>query len=223
MKATPAMIHEGEVLYSRQCFYCHGVGVVSSSGVPDLRYATAATHHRFESIVLGGAPSKWGCPRSKTRSNLIKCGRSKPTYCPAPPTRISPRFVIVLRMRSPAVPQNLKRRILKDALRDNEQRDAAFRRIIRSVPKGKVSTYGKVAAAAGYPLYHRAVARLLRKDALHAVPWQRIVGAGGEIKLRGEAAAEQRLRLTMEGVKFRGRRVNMQLYEHTFRPWETAD
>lgn len=124
-------------------------------------------------------------------------------------------------MRRPAVPQNLKRRILKDALRDNEQRDAAFRRIIRSVPKGKVSTYGKVAAAAGYPLYHRAVAKFLRKDALHAVPWQRIVGTGGEIKLRGEAAAEQRLRLTMEGVKFRGRRVNMELYEHTFRPWET--
>jgi methylated-DNA-protein-cysteine methyltransferase related protein len=126
-------------------------------------------------------------------------------------------------MRRPVVPQNLKRRILKDALRDNEQRDAAFRRIIRSVPKGKVSTYGKVAAAAGYPLYHRAVAKFLRKGVLHAVPWQRIVGAGGEIKLRGEAAAEQRLRLTMEGVKFRGRRVNMDLYEHTFRPWETVD
>jgi methylated-DNA-protein-cysteine methyltransferase-like protein len=119
------------------------------------------------------------------------------------------------------VPQNLKRRILKDALRKNEQRDAAFRRIIRSVPRGKVSTYGKVAAAAGYPLYHRAVARLLQKEALHSVPWQRIVGAGGEIKLRGEAAAEQRLRLSMEGVKFRGRRVNMELNEHTFRPWET--
>jgi methylated-DNA-protein-cysteine methyltransferase related protein len=119
------------------------------------------------------------------------------------------------------VPQNLKRRILKDGLRKNEQRDAAFRRIIRSVPKGKVSTYGKVAAAAGYPLYHRAVARLLQKEALHSVPWQRIVGAGGEIKLRGEAAAEQRLRLSMEGVKFRGRRVNMELNEHTFRPWET--
>jgi methylated-DNA-protein-cysteine methyltransferase related protein len=124
-------------------------------------------------------------------------------------------------MRRHDVPQNLKRRILKDALRKNEQRDAAFRRIIRSIPKGKVSTYGKVAAAAGYPLYHRAVARLLQKEALHSVPWQRIVGAGGEIKLRGEAAAEQRLRLSMEGVKFRGRRVNMELNEHTFRPWET--
>ena len=121
-------------------------------------------------------------------------------------------------MRRPEPPQNLKRRILKDALRDNQQRDAAFRRIIRSVPKGKVSTYGKVAAAAGYPLYHRAVARLLRKEG--GVPWQSIVGAGGEIKLRGEAAAEQRLRLTMEGVKFRGKRVNMDLHAHTFRPWE---
>ena len=115
---------------------------------------------------------------------------------------------------------DFKRRLLKDALRDNEQRDAAFLRVIRSVPRGKVSTYGKVAAAAGYPLYHRAVARLLRKAALYSVPWQRIVGAGGEIKLRGEAAAEQRLRLSMEGVKFRGRRVDMETHEFTFRPWE---
>jgi len=124
-------------------------------------------------------------------------------------------------MRRPIAPQNLKRRILKDALRKNELRDDAFRRIIRSVPKGKVSTYGKVAAAAGYPLYHRAVAQLLHKDI--SLPWQRIVGAGGEIKLRGDAAVEQRLRLAMEGVKFRGKRVNMELYEHTLRSWEILD
>jgi methylated-DNA-protein-cysteine methyltransferase-like protein len=119
----------------------------------------------------------------------------------------------------PAPPQNLKRQILKDSLRKNEPRDAAFRRVIRSVPKGKVSTYGKVAAAAGYPLYHRAVAQLLRRDI--SLPWQRIVGAGGQIKLRGDAATEQRLRLSMEGVNFRGKRVNMNLYEHTLRTWET--
>jgi methylated-DNA-protein-cysteine methyltransferase-like protein len=124
-------------------------------------------------------------------------------------------------MRATVVPQNLKRRILKESLREDEQRDAAFRRIIRSVPKGKVSTYGKVAAAAGYPLYHRAVARLLRQAPFQGLPWQRIVGAGGEIKLKGEAAAEQRFRLNMEGVKFRGKRVNMEMYEHTLRSWET--
>src|SRR6201996_2793328 len=105
-------------------------------------------------------------------------------------------------MRATVVPQNLKRRILKESLREDEQRDAAFRRIIRSIPKGKVSTYGKVAAAAGYPLYHRAVARLLRTQPLGTLPWQRVVGAGGEIKLRFEAAAEQRLRLKMGGGDF---------------------
>jgi methylated-DNA-protein-cysteine methyltransferase-like protein len=126
-------------------------------------------------------------------------------------------------MRHPPVPQNLKRRILKDALRKNEQRDAAFRRIIRSIPRGQVSTYGKVAAAAGYPLYHRAVAQLLRNAPLHGLPWQRIVGAGGEIKLRGEAAAEQRLRLGIEGIKFRGKRVDMEIHEHALRSWETLD
>ncbi|WP_353073484.1 MGMT family protein [Tunturiibacter gelidoferens] len=126
-------------------------------------------------------------------------------------------------MRPQIAPQNLKRRILKDALRRNEPRDVAFRRIIRSVPRGKVSTYGKVAAAAGYPLYHRAVAKLLRSAPLHGLPWQRIVGAGGEIKLKGDAAAEQRLRLSMEGVKFRGKRVNMEVYEHTLRSWDTFD
>ena len=122
-------------------------------------------------------------------------------------------------MPRPAPPQDLKRRILKDSFRKNEPRDAAFRRIIRSVPKGRVSTYGKVAAAAGYPLYHRAVAQLLRRDI--SLPWQRIVGAGGQIKLRGDAAQEQRLRLTLEGVKFRGKRINMKLYEHTLRTWDT--
>jgi methylated-DNA-protein-cysteine methyltransferase-like protein len=126
-------------------------------------------------------------------------------------------------MRRSPLPRNLKRRILKDSLRENEQRDAAFRRIIRSVPKGKVSTYGKVAAAAGYPLYHRAVARLLRRDLPDSLPWQRIVGAGGEIKLRGDGAAEQRLRLSMEGVKFQGKRINMKIYEHRLRSWETFD
>jgi len=62
MNASPATIHEGNVLYMRYCFYCHGVGVVSGSGVPDLRYATAETHHRFESIVLGGARKSRGMP-----------------------------------------------------------------------------------------------------------------------------------------------------------------
>lgn len=101
----------------------------------------------------------------------------------------------------------------------SEARDAAFRRIIRQIPRGKVATYGQVAAAAGYPLYHRHVAQLLRKSG-GTLPWQRVVGAGGAIKLKYEAAFEQRHRLEMEGVHFRGRRVDMTEHQHRFRPWE---
>ena len=121
-------------------------------------------------------------------------------------------------------PQRLSRemskRIRKDALSPNEVRDSAFRRAILSIPKGKVATYGAVAAAAGYPLYHRAVARLLRNEPSNRLPWQRVVGAGGQIKLPREAGAEQRFRLQMEGVTFRGGRVNLAMHEHKFRMWE---
>jgi methylated-DNA-protein-cysteine methyltransferase related protein len=116
-----------------------------------------------------------------------------------------------------------RRKILRDGARANELRDTAFRRIILSIPAGKVSTYGRVAAAAGYPLYHRAVARLLRTDPPDVLPWHRVLGAGGQIKLRHPAAKEQKARLRMEGVKFRGKRVDMEHFEHTLRSWETLD
>lgn len=116
--------------------------------------------------------------------------------------------------------QQVRKRIQKSGLKPDELRDSAFRRVILSIPKGKVATYGQVAAAAGYPLYHRAVARLLRMEANDRLPWQRVIGSGGEIKLRFEAAAEQRLRLRMEGVTFKGKRVNLELHQHTIRTWE---
>lgn len=100
------------------------------------------------------------------------------------------------------------------------QRDAAFRKAIRQIPKGKVATYGQVAAAAGYPLYHRQVAQLLEKAPTGSLPWQRVLGAGGEIKLKYEAGLEQRMRLEMEGVRFRGKRVDMAEHQHVFRTWE---
>ena len=122
-----------------------------------------------------------------------------------------------------AVASRAKRRILRDGVRANEVRDEAFRRIVLSIPAGKVSTYGRVAAAAGYPLYHRAVARLLRTDPPDNLPWHRVLGAGGEIKLRGATAHEQRARLKVEGVGFRGKLVDMERFEHVLRSWEILD
>lgn len=116
--------------------------------------------------------------------------------------------------------EQAKRKFIRDGLRPNEQRDLAFRRMILSIPPGKVSTYGAVATAAGYPRYHRAVARLLHTDPVDQLPWHRVVGAGGEVKLRGDAADEQRARLKLERVRFKGKRVDMENFEHFLKPWE---
>lgn len=86
--------------------------------------------------------------------------------------------------------------------------------VIRRIPKGKVSTYGAVARVAGLPGAARQVAKVLHRG--FELPWQRVLGAGGEIKLRGDSAVEQRLRLEAEGVRFRGRRVDMKLCEFKF-------
>jgi len=91
---------------------------------------------------------------------------------------------------------------------------------IRNVPRGQVSTYGGIARAAGYPGAARQVVAALRSA--YDVPWHRIVGAGGAIRLRGDSAIEQRLRLEAEGVTFRGGRVNMRVHEHKFERTRSA-
>jgi methylated-DNA-protein-cysteine methyltransferase related protein len=97
-------------------------------------------------------------------------------------------------------------------------------RAIRLIPRGKVSTYGGIAKIAGLPGAARMVARVLRRG--FGLPWQRVLGAGGAIKLTADAAVEQRLRLEAEGVRFHGRKVDMKTCEwkgslskaHTSRP-----
>jgi methylated-DNA-protein-cysteine methyltransferase-like protein len=86
---------------------------------------------------------------------------------------------------------------------------------IRKVPRGRVSTYGAIAKAAGYPRCSRHVARVLNQ--VPGLPWQRILGSGGRISLSREAGLEQRFLLEAEGVRFKGRRVDMAEFEHIFR------
>src|SRR5438046_8326860 len=84
----------------------------------------------------------------------------------------------------------------------------------RNIPQGKVSTYGGVAKAAGFPGAARQVVAALRNAV--GLPWQRVLGAGGAIKLRGDYAFEQRFRLEAEGATFRGRKVDIKRHEHKF-------
>jgi methylated-DNA-protein-cysteine methyltransferase-like protein len=85
---------------------------------------------------------------------------------------------------------------------------------IRKIPRGKVSTYGAIARAAGFPGAARQVVWTLHSS--FGLAWHRVVGAGGEIKLRGDSGIEQRLRLESEGVAFRGRKVDMKGHEFRF-------
>jgi methylated-DNA-protein-cysteine methyltransferase-like protein len=85
---------------------------------------------------------------------------------------------------------------------------------IRSIPRGKVSSYGAVARAAGYPGYARQVAQVMKRYV--GLPWHRVLGAGGVIKVPGDYAIDQRMRLQAEGVAFRGRRVNFAVHEFKF-------
>jgi len=113
-----------------------------------------------------------------------------------------------------------KRRPEKSVPDQASKRRQRIEAAIRRIPKGKVSTYGAVARVAGLPGAARQVAKVLQRG--FELPWQRVLGAGGEIKLRGDSAIEQRLRLEAEGVRFRGRRVDMKLCEFKFAGMTTA-
>jgi len=81
----------------------------------------------------------------------------------------------------------------------NEERAAEVLRRVRSIPDGRVTTYGDLAP--GAPRFAGAVLSATDED----VPWQRIVRADGSLA-KGE---RQRRLLVAEGVPFRGERVDM--------------
>jgi methylated-DNA-protein-cysteine methyltransferase-like protein len=93
--------------------------------------------------------------------------------------------------------------------------------VVGRVPRGRVATYGQVAALAGLPHAPRVAGY-----ALHALPegsplpWFRVVAAGGRLslaRLDPHAALTQRMRLESEGVRFdaRGR---VDLARHRWQP-----
>lgn len=119
--------------------------------------------------------------------------------------------------RKPSVRGKKSRKVRRGKNREDEsgKMRISIEAAIRAIPQGKVSTYGAIARAAGFPGAARLVARVLNRG--FGLPWQRVLGAGGEIKLRGDSAIEQRLRLEAEGVRFRGRKVDMKQCEWKFK------
>ncbi|HEX4602292.1 MAG TPA: MGMT family protein [Gemmatimonadales bacterium] len=79
----------------------------------------------------------------------------------------------------------------------------AIRHAVCTIPRGRVSTYGGVARAAGLPGRARQAGFALRTaDEGLNLPWHRVVGAGGRIVFPRSSRAhrEQARRLRAEGV-----------------------
>src|SRR5580765_7486779 len=81
--------------------------------------------------------------------------------------------------------------------------------VVARIPRGRVATYGQIAALAGFPHAPRVAGYALHAlPAGSPIPWHRVIGAGGRLSLASldpNAALTQRLRLEREGVSFDAR------------------
>lgn len=93
--------------------------------------------------------------------------------------------------------------------------------MVKRIPKGRVVTYGQLARAArlrgGARAAGRAMAACPRGQ---AIPWQRVVAAGGRIVVREPFASLQRRLLESEGVQLLHGRVA--LSDHLWQSTRTS-
>jgi methylated-DNA-protein-cysteine methyltransferase related protein len=90
-------------------------------------------------------------------------------------------------------------------------------RQVKKIPRGRVSTYGEVAKALRLRAGARAVGYALAAcPSGQGIPWHRVLGAGGRIRVPEPHASLQRKLLESEGVKI-GVTVDMSLYGWPFR------
>ncbi|MDI7190627.1 MGMT family protein [Leptospira santarosai] len=79
--------------------------------------------------------------------------------------------------------------------------------LVKKVPKGKVTSYGRIAALLGKPRAARAVGyalNALSKGQEQKIPWQRVINSQGKISFRGDTGRSilQKKMLEDEGIKF---------------------
>lgn len=79
--------------------------------------------------------------------------------------------------------------------------------LVRSIPRGRVATYGDVAAMAGRPRAHRAVGTLMRLSEDPALPAHRVIAAGGRLGGFGGDPDLKAQRLRSEGITVLNGRV----------------
>jgi methylated-DNA-protein-cysteine methyltransferase-like protein len=77
-------------------------------------------------------------------------------------------------------------------------------KFIKSIPRGKIATYGQIADYAGNPRAAREVAYILHSSSeKEDLPWQRVINSKGRISLKpGHGFERQKRLLEDEGVIF---------------------
>jgi methylated-DNA-protein-cysteine methyltransferase-like protein len=89
--------------------------------------------------------------------------------------------------------------------------------IVRRIPRGRVATYGQIAALAGMPRHARQVGYALAHAPDNVVlPWHRVLNASGHVSLRARPGSDdfQQVLLEAEGVEFGlGGRVMLSKYQ----------
>lgn len=87
-------------------------------------------------------------------------------------------------------------------------------KLVKQIPRGRVLTYGAVAKALRLPGGARTAGRAMAAcPSGKAIPWHRVLGAGGKLLIREPYASLQRKLLESEGVQMTERRVNMKLHD----------
>lgn len=84
--------------------------------------------------------------------------------------------------------------------------------LARRIPKGKVATYGQLAALAGNPRAARAVGMAMRTNPdIPATPCHRVVASDGSLTgySAGQGISTKKQMLQKEGVVFKGPRIDL--------------
>jgi methylated-DNA-protein-cysteine methyltransferase-like protein len=93
--------------------------------------------------------------------------------------------------------------------------DRAVHRLVSQIPRGRVATYGQIAALLGAPRAARAVGYAMKRCPQGSrVPWHRVLNARGGISLRANVASmiTQQILLEREGVCLSNGRVDLKRY-----------
>jgi len=72
-------------------------------------------------------------------------------------------------------------------------------RAIKAIPKGKVSSYGAIALAAGHPKDVMQVVRVLHSfSEKYDLPWYRVIRSNGSIAVKNDKKKELQIQLLRE-------------------------